>query len=494
MTQDAKEILASLIDAEVLYDQAPCGYLSFLPDGTVIKVNQTLLNWLGYRQEEVLHQKKFGDFLSKGGQIHFEMFFRPMLNVSGSVKELSYELIKSDGETLPVLFSANALRDGLNAVLAVNAIITDNTDRKLYEREILLAKKSAESEKRTFQYLADLIPEMIWTASAAGEIDYINERFIHYFDLPDRAFSLNHILSKIDVKDRKLFIDKWTESIRFGVDLHIEIQLENSSGRYEWHLVKAVPYRDEEAQLVKWFGSCVSVDAHKRALKQKDELMSIASHELKKPITSLMGVLQLLDRMKNDPTAKMLPDLIERANKNVKKVHTLVSELLNVSQLNEGQLHLNRSAFRLGSMIKSCCDHVLIEGRFEIRIEGDSGLEAFADQNRIEQVVINFINNAVKYASDGKQIIIAYTGGPDNVKISVSDQGPGIPKDKLPHLFDRYYRVDSSGSQYSGLGLGLYICAEIVKRHGGEIGVESKLGKGSTFWFTLPAVTKKTAL
>jgi PAS domain S-box-containing protein len=481
-----KEILAALTDAETLYNQAPCGYLSFAADGTVIKINQTLLKWLGYYAEEVVDQKKFGDFLSKGGQIHYEMFFRPMLNISGSVKELSYELVKRDGSTFHVLFSAIAIRNAEQTILAVNAIITDNTDRKHYEREILRSKKLAEEEKRTFQFLADLIPEMIWTADAAGEIDYVNERFIHYFDLPGKSFSLNYILAKIQPEDRQRFIASWAESINAAKDLHIEIQLQNSSGQYEWHLVKAVPYLNEAQELIKWFGSCTNIDVHKRALKQKDEFISIASHELKTPITSLMGTLQLLDRMKNDPAPKMLPSLIERANKNVKKVHTLVAELLNVSQLNAGQLHLNKAMFKLGDMIFNCCQHVLTEGRFEILIEGDGHLEAYGDQNRIEQVVINFINNAMKYAPASQQISIAFTAGQGFVKVSVTDQGPGISKDKLPHLFERYYRVDSSGSQYSGLGLGLYICAEIIQRHGGEIGVDSQLGEGSTFWFTLP--------
>ncbi|MBD1366144.1 PAS domain-containing protein [Mucilaginibacter sp. ZT4R22] len=482
----SKEVLASLIDAEALYDQAPCGYLSFSADGTVLKINQTLLTWLGYRADEVIFQKNFSEFLSKGGQIHYEMFFRPMLNVSGTVKELSYELAKRDGTTFHVLFSAVAIRNAQNAILAVNAIITDNTHRKHYEREILKAKKLAEEEKRTFQFLADLIPEMIWTADAAGEIDYINERFIHYFALPDKVFSVNRILTKIQPDDRKRFIASWAESLLSVNDLHIELQLQNSSGQYEWHAVKAVPYLNEGRELVKWFGSCTNIDVHKRALKQKDEFISIASHELKTPITSLMGALQLLDRMKNDPSPKMLPSLIERANKNVKKVNTLVGDLLNVSQLNAGQLHLNKARFKLGPMIFNCCEHILAEGRFEILIEGDDSLEAFADQTRIEQVVINFINNAVKYAPASKQIFIAYTAGQGFAKISVADKGPGIPKDKLQHLFDRYYRVDSAGSQYSGLGLGLYICAEIIQRHSGEIGVDSQLGEGSTFWFTLP--------
>ena len=113
-------------------------------------------------------------------------------------------------------------------------------------------------------------------------------------------------------------------------------------------------------------------------------------------------------------------------------------------------------------------------------------LQVYADAERVNQVVINFVNNAIKYAPESKEIKINIEKVTDMAKVSVSDKGPGISADKLTHLFDRYYRVDTSGVQYSGLGLGLYISAEIIKKHNGQIGVDSELGKGSTFWFTLP--------
>ena len=453
-----KELLASLIDAEALYHNAPCGYVSFIPDGTVVKINQTLLSWLGYTDTEVIYQKKFPEFITRGGNIHFEMFFRPMLGVSGSVKELSYELITKGGIAFPVLLGAIAIKDAAGSIVAINAILTDNTDRKRYEKEILQAKRFAEAEKKTFQFLADLIPEMIWTASQDGEIDYVNQRFAQYFGLTDKVFSLNTILSKIHAEDRKKFITTWKDDIRSGNDLNIEIQLDNGRNGYEWHLVKATSYVNEENQVTKWFGSCFNIDAHRRALKQKDEFISIASHELKTPVTSLMATLQLLERMKNTPSPKMLPVLIEQANKNVKKVNVLISDLLNVSQMNEGQLHLTKSWFNISGLIGECCQHVKMDGKYELVIDGDEQLQVFADEGRIEQVVINFVNNAIKYAPDSKYITIAYKRIDHELKVSVTDKGPGIPAEKIPYLFDRYYRVDNAGSKYSGLGLGLYIC------------------------------------
>jgi len=137
-------------------------------------------------------------------------------------------------------------------------------------------------------------------------------------------------------------------------------------------------------------------------------------------------------------------------------------------------------------MLAESCGHIRLEGKYELILTGDKNLIVHADQARIEQVVVNFVNNAVKYAPDSEQIFLDVKPMDNKVKISVRDTGPGISSSQIPFLFDRYYRVNHEGSFYSGLGLGLYICSEIVKKHGGTIGVESEIGQGSEFWFCLP--------
>jgi two-component system CheB/CheR fusion protein len=236
-----------------------------------------------------------------------------------------------------------------------------------------------------------------------------------------------------------------------------------------------------------------ATDIHELRLlqQQKDDFISIASHELKTPITALKASLQLLNRMKHDPSPTILPILIEQSNKSLDKVSVLIQDLLYANKVNEGQLHLNQKPFILYKLIDDCCHYIRIEDLFTIITEGDRELEVYADADRVNQVVINFINNAIKYAPESKDIHVCIERMNDMAKVSVIDKGPGIPPEKMQYLFDRYYRVDTSGSQYSGLGLGLYISSEIIKRHNGQIGVNSEIGKGSTFWFTLPLLQQK---
>jgi signal transduction histidine kinase len=190
--------------------------------------------------------------------------------------------------------------------------------------------------------------------------------------------------------------------------------------------------------------------------------------------------------MKDNPSPAMLPKLIIQANKSLEKVYTLIEDLLNTSKANEDQLQIKPEKFNLLKIISECCDNLPANNSFNINIEGNETLEVYADISRTEQVVINFVNNAMKYAPNAKEIEVGVEKLGRMAKVSVIDKGVGIPPQNLRFLFDRYYRINHGGSEYTGLGLGLYICAEIIKKHDGTIGADSEIGLGSTFWFTLP--------
>jgi signal transduction histidine kinase len=170
----------------------------------------------------------------------------------------------------------------------------------------------------------------------------------------------------------------------------------------------------------------------------------------------------------------------------ITKLGALVNDLLDSTKISKGQFNLNISNFTISKLVENSCNHIRSEGKYTLTYKGDSDLKISADEQKLEQVLVNLVNNAVKYAPESKEIVVAVEELADKVKIAVIDQGHGISKDKLPLLFDSYYQVKESGISTHGLGLGLYISAEIIRKHKGEIGVESEMGKGSTFWFTIP--------
>ena len=223
-------------------------------------------------------------------------------------------------------------------------------------------------------------------------------------------------------------------------------------------------------------------------IAKKDEFMSIASHELRTPITSLKASLQLIERMiDKDETMEPVVPFIQKASKQVNKLTDIIDDLLDVTKIQSGKLDLNKTDFNLIEVLKEFVEQCQIEGcRHKIYIIADPVLMVHADKNRIDQVLNNFLVNAIKYSPEGEIVNIkAERIENDSVKLSVTDYGIGIPNDKIENIFDRFYRVENTSKNFSGIGLGLYISSEIIKRHNGKIGAESVLGKGSTFWFII---------
>ncbi|MBB5438126.1 PAS domain S-box-containing protein [Pedobacter sp. AK017] len=480
------DFLKAITDPGILYENAPCGYLSFTANGKIVKINQTLLSWLGYKQSEVIDKLYYTDLISRGGRIYYEMFYMPLLQMQPNVNEINFDFQRIDGSKFPALINSTAFKDSNGSMVAINATVYDITDRKKYERELLEAKKQADAERNKFELLSDLIPEMVFTADASGEINYINKRFTSFFGLPDGSFSAIVILSKIHHRDRFKLFRNWKRAVAIGEEVQIEVRLHNQDGSYKWHLVRALPIKGMDGKIEKWMGSCTDINRHVAAIQHLDEFISVASHELKTPITSLRASLQLMDRLITQQGEPRLMMLMAQSKKSIEKMNSLVDDLLNTGNIKEGQLVLNIRQFDVSEWLDNTCSHVRLAGKYQLHIKCQRGLTVYGDEHRIDQVIVNFVNNAIKYAPLSSDIFISAYRDNGQIIVAVKDNGPGIAPDKVPYVFDRYFRVSHSGAEYSGLGLGLYICAEIIKRHGGRIGVESIIGEGSTFWFSLP--------
>ena len=394
-----------------------------------------------------------------------------------------------------ISFDLEAQKDKLkraNNLLIKQEEKVKNINRKLLklnmelEERVASRTKALSESEALFRNMMETISQMAWTVTVKAQANFFNQRWYKYT-------GLNHEEAKAQGWDVAIHPDdlqdysKQFRLIQDGskTDWTDEIRYKRADGTYRWHLVSILPIRNENEEVQLWIGTATDIHDLKILQQQKDDFISIASHELRTPITTLSASLQLLSRMKDSPSTEMFPSLIEGANKSLNKVNLLIKDLLNVTKFNHGQLHLNKSWIVLSKLIEDSCQQLNAEGIFSIVINGDLNLKVYADASRIDQVIVNFLNNAIKYSPDSKEIVVLIEKIADTAKVSITDKGMGISSDKIPHLFERYFRVDSSGSQYSGLGLGLYICSEIIKKHQGQIGANSELGKGSSFWFTL---------
>ena len=220
---------------------------------------------------------------------------------------------------------------------------------------------------------------------------------------------------------------------------------------------------------------------------QKDDFISIATHELKTPVTSIKGYAQVLQsrfaKEGNMPAVEMLSKMDTQLN----KLTLLIRDLLDVTLVNGGKLHFNEGVFDFSELAKEIIDEMqLTTTRHHISKNLKTTKMMHGDRDRIGQIITNLLSNAIKYSPQSKQIHVTISENKKEVTLCVSDTGIGVPKDKQEKVFDRFFRVGDAEDTFAGLGLGLFISSEIVKRHGGRIWVKSKVGKGSTFCFSLP--------
>lgn len=406
---------------------------------------------------------------------------------SGKIFDTECRIKNRNQEYIWNLCRAIPLKDENGNITSWVGSNTDIHQQKEQETERITnrTKALAESEHR-FRSMMETLPQIAWTNTRETGVDFFNNRWYEYTGLPFQEIKLLEWQKVIHPDDLSMTLSQFDKVFKSMIGGGFQTRIQAVTGEYRWHLVRIMPIKDQQGEMQLWVGTATDIQELRIIQQQKDDFISIASHELKTPITSLKLSLELLSKMKENLSEAMITKLITQANKSLDKFIVLIDDLLNASRANEGQLHLNKSFFTVSRLIDNCCYYVRLDGVYSITTEGDLEIQVNADEARIEQVIINFINNAIKYAPESKEIKIKIERLPQEVKVSVIDKGPGISTDNIPHLFGRYYRVDSGGTQYSGLGLGLYISSEIIKKHNGQIGVESEIGKGSTFWFTLP--------
>lgn len=339
------EKFAEITNSDFIYQYAPCGFISFLPNGTILRVNQTFAKWLQLSEEEI-YQIKFTSLLSKAGGLYYEMVVNPLLNLRGFANEINFSFVHKES-SIDTLFNAVVFKDEEGAVIAINATIQDITERKKYEAELLLANRFAEEERRRFEFLSNSIPNLIWTALPNGYINFINQRTTNY--LKTDLTGVN-CFSSIHAGDKLLFSEAWAKSIKNGVKLELELRMISGEGDVQWFFLHAEPYYNEDGVLELWFGSSTNIHnqkllalekynslekslttAYKTIDGHKERFIQIAmnqSHLIRKPLANVMGLLSLLNDTALPADAVELVDLL---NQSVVELDHIIKDVITQS-------------------------------------------------------------------------------------------------------------------------------------------------------------------
>lgn len=449
---------------------------------------------------ELTEGKLFSRYLTvveKGSALHVEFQFN---------KDKWYQLVAvkmSDGFAATLTdvterkVADQKLKRNYNELIGTREtlkLLNTELEEKVKDR----TKELLASEDR-FKEVAKATNDTIWDWSLADNTMWRSDNLevmFGYSSSPEND-NVSFWFDKIHPEERKRVVESVYEAINSGQkQWSAEYRILKADEEYATIFDRGSILYDEFNIPYRMVGSMVDItktnELQKELMQKKDEFMSIASHELKTPITSIKGFLQLTTRVakKHHVNEDMLT-YIHKANRQLENLTFLVNDLLDVSKIQAGKMDLNYTSFNVMTMIAECVDDMQNTEDYEINIVNTVDLEVFADQHRIEQVVKNFLSNAIKYSPDQKVVSVSASQVGQDIRIAVKDSGIGIPEDKAKLVFDRFFRVEHMHYQFSGLGLGLYICAEIVNRHHGTIGVESEEGRGSEFWFQIPLNQEK---
>ncbi len=262
--------------------------------------------------------------------------------------------------------------------------------------------------------------------------------------------------------------------------------MRGADGNYCWHLAIAKFLHDEENASSLWVITLTNIHDQKVIDEKKDEFIGIASHELKTPLTSAKAYTQLLQStLKGGENAEAL-HYVNKASIFIDRLNSLVSELLDITKIQHNKLQLTITEFDFDALLDETIEFIQASETTHIITKHGKANLIHGDAGRIQQVIINLLSNAIKYSPGSNHIELNVSGQSNSVTVSVIDEGIGIPGSDLEKVFERFYRVESNSSKFQGLGIGLFISAEIIKRHKGKMWVESESGKGAKFYFIIP--------
>jgi len=494
----------------VFIEKMSQGAVTISENGFILYSNSRFAEMVKYPLDKVIGQL-FEKFVTDGSKKKYRQ-----LVSSGWKEDIKEEIDIVDifsNKTCCLCSCASLDMDG---GVALSLILTDLTTQKANQRQLQLQNEQLEAtqnlviqqndeleatvKERTkdlsisrehFKILSDHITQMTWTNLPNGEVNYYNQRWYQYTGLTFAETKKHGWRAVVHPDDIKETLEKYADALQTGQIFEVENRYRRGTdGAYRWHLNRAMPLKSDSGEILFWVGTATDIEDQKRELERKDEFIGVASHELKTPLTSLKGYLQLITAQSRDSLSPVMKNYLDRANTSIYKLQHLIDDLLDVSKINAGRLNYTLETVDLGTIVASCIENAVhMYPHFEF--EFHNGIEPIVkgSAERLEQVVMNLVSNAVKYSKDDKRVIIKMTVHENWVRVSITDFGIGLRKELQKRIFDRFYRVEEDKKYLiSGLGMGLYISAQIINTHGGTIGVESELGKGSTFYFELPLV------
>jgi PAS domain S-box-containing protein len=365
----------------------------------------------------------------------------------------------------------------------------------------LSSVENATPIEQQLRFVIDMVPHLIWSTAPDGYHDFYNRRWYEYIGASPEETRGAGWNDAVHPDDQQRAWERWQHSLRTGEDYEVEYRFRRHDGVYRWFLGRALPMRDADGRIVRWFGTCTDIDDQKRLeaeqlevlaqaeanSRMKDEFLATVSHELRTPLTAILGWARL--QVTRPEMASKATTIIER---NASAQVQLIEEILETSRIISGKVRLSPEPVDLGALVRGAVDTVRPSAEakhiaLEVHVDPALGL-LVGDPDRLQQIAWNLLTNAVKFTPSHGRVSVSVQREGSHAVLRVEDTGRGIRESFLPHVFERFRQAEGGTTRvYGGLGLGLAIVRHLVELHGGTASATSPgEGQGATFEVRLP--------
>ncbi|HSU29220.1 MAG TPA: PAS domain S-box protein [Chitinophagaceae bacterium] len=449
-------------------------------DGVVTSWNAAAERIFGYKAEEMI-----GQLITKiipENRLQEEPNLLGKLKNGERVEHFETQRRTRDGRLKDISLSVSPIKDKSARVIGASKIARDVTEQKI--NELMLKTISSVS------------PVGLWMTDTTGNNIFVNDTWLSWTGIPLENQKGAGWMDAVMPEDKAAAYEKFNMALLGRENYSTKFRIHKNGEQVRWCFTEGSPYFDRNGEFAGYAGSVTDITEMKKLEDRKDDFIKMASHELKTPITSIKGYVQLLqaiyeemneEKFKN--SRQTVKTSLHTISKQVNKLTRLVSELLDLSRIESGRLDLHKKEFDLGDLVEETVQDVqLTTARHAIIVHNDFEGMFYGDRDRIGQVLTNLLANAVKYSPDADHIEMTVNNDGNTSVVKIRDFGIGIDPEDQPRIFERFYRVEGKSEQtFPGFGIGLFIAREIVQRHGGTISVESKKGNGSVFTIVFPS-------
>ena len=477
---------------QIIFEKSPGSLLvkADKPCFTIVAASDTYLSITASKREEIVGKGFFDVFPDDkdfDDATNARNVFTKVIETGQKIEvpTYRYDVFNADTESFEVRYWSccnTPISDGANEVAYILNTVVDITGE-------VKAKQAAIENEDRLRMAAEAAAFGTWELQIEDQRFIYSPRIAEIFGHPhDAVLTLADVRSQVNPDDmQNIVLKAYQEAILTGKYLY-EVRIYWADGSLHWIRTQGIVVYNHKNEPSSILGTMLDITESKGDEIRKNDFIAMASHELKTPLTSLKAYIQLLSKKLTGSSDSFVDNALSNANYQVNRMTDLIHGFLDLSKLEPGKLKLKMQEFDINNLIEQSIAEMSPTGAYHVvSFVPEDNLTVTADRGKINQVIGNFLSNAVKYSAKGSKILVNCKKRDSFVEVAVIDEGIGIRAKDQEKLFQRFYRVENERMKnISGFGIGLYLSSEIIQRHKGKIGVQSEENKGSTFYFSLP--------